>query len=596
MPRIRSKQIYADALPVNNYDVVNKEYLDMVLSGATSGSTLTIQDEGLFVSSGVTTLNFIGDTVRAMPGIGRVDVYIPAPNYVSHFNTNDGTTDARISDNITTTLRYIATPTSEGNPYSIGNWTSGNTYSTIRNSVGTLIFSTLEDFSLYNSATTINVQLLSATQTEIVSHSMVIAESGSTNSNGITITITDWQPDSNRFKAKLQVSILLSGILPQGGRFSVVITHDNGGDGIYTFNLLDIFRDSESLTANLDTSVVTLAEGNSVVTKYISGVQYYTLNTQWFVSVNNINNLNSRTYPTTQQLNIDENNLFISSSINVHGLGGSYEMFTSGWTSMHDNTGANYTKNNWTTNQINQSNWNHSTGSINSNNVIGRVYDWSQVDSATSINYNFLIDTYQNISGRNSELFMGENTVGYPRLKSDYVTPWDSNESLLLNDGLQVISDRLTYPQFNFELYNPDMSNQPNYSGVTGNRTYCRKFETNGNFVSNGVITFGDHNIHNITESDLTNGYVTFRLSKDSGLTWYTLNSPYIGGVLVDGSGCRVNSMEYGLGVGIINSSALAFTMGSGAFTKSLLLEIIFTYNARNKYIGQVDFTEGNWI
>ena len=69
--------------------------------------------------------------------------------------------------------------------------------------------------------------------------------------------------------------------------------------------------------------------------------------------------------------------------------------------------------------------------------------------------------------------------------QSDVDTPWDSNESLLLNDGLLVYDEKLVSPingvnggDFS-SVANGPVSNV-DYSGITsGARTYYRKFKNN---------------------------------------------------------------------------------------------------------------------
>jgi hypothetical protein len=206
----------------------------------------------------------------------------------------------------------------------------------------------------------------------------------------------------------------------------------------------------------------------------------------------------------------------------------------------------------------------------------------------------YLIDTFQDASDRNSEMFRTETNATHPRLESDLSTPWDNTSSLGTVDsgnGLQVLGDRLVYPQYNFGSYDPQAPSQPSYTGYSGDRYYYRAFETNGANVSNGVIQFSDHNL---TEADLAN--IEFEISIDSGATWYTLGSQYIGGVLSDGSGCRVDVLEYGLGTGTTNPNALKFTLGTGGSATYVFLKITFTSTASDKYIGGIDFVEGNWI
>jgi hypothetical protein len=566
----------------------------VVITGTGGGesSSITIEDEYNEVLSGVTVINFVGVDVRAQSSISgttrRVNVYIPAPSYVSHFNTTDGTTTATVPS-ISTTNRYVALPTSEGNPYKIGNWTGGTTHPTIRSSVSTLSYSCI-NFSIYNLLTAFSVIVYDADgTTSIASHTIININGNSTqSSNNITITVSGWAPDTDRYKASINVSIGIGSILPSGGRFSIRLAHSNGSDGTYIFTQNNIFRDSESLNISIPGTLTILPE--VPVIKQISGVYSYTIGSQWHVNLPSINNLNSISYPTTQQLRIENTNLFINTVINVNGEGGIYDIFGASWNRQFNVSNTEYDKLDWTTDLPNNTNWNHTTGTINTNFGTATAYDWTSISPITSVYYNYLIDTLTDLSDRNSEMFRSETL----RLQSNLSTPWDSTVNLSTTDGLQVLSDRLVYPKYNFTAYLPiGTTTQPNYSGLNGTKYYYRTFTTNGFDVSNGRILFSDYNI---TEADLSSNDVRFDISINSGVSWYSLNSQYIGGVLSNGSGCRVDSAEYGLGVGTINSSSLKFTLGSGGFSKYINLRITFTNSASSKYIGGIDLTDNNWI
>ena len=602
MPQLRSKQVKGEN-PIRPYDLATKEYVDnLVQSGGTGGGAVNIEDEGTLVLSGATILNFIGTDVRAQSALSgttrRVNIYIPPPSYASHFNTSDGTTNASVPSESTTT-RYIALPDSEGVPYKIGGWSGGQTHDTIRNSVANLIYSPNGLFSIYDLTTTFTATVFDADGGSVLAtHTMTLNGNNTVTVDNITLTVIGWVVDADRYQADINVSIALNTILPQGGRYSVSLVHVNSSDGTHSFTQNNVFKDTETLTVGV-TGALTVVPFSPII-KQISGVFYYTLGSEWHVNLPDVNNLNSRSYPTSQQLRIQDNNLIFSSDIlNVHGEGGSYDTFVGGtWTQQHDTTNAEYDKEDWTTNEINQTNWNHGTGSIDTPVATGTVYDWTTITTVSSSTYNYLIDTFQDASDRNSEMFRTETNATHPRLESDLATPWDNTAKLPDTDGgtgLQILADRLVYPQYDFQPLNPySGTTQPDYTTETGDKSYYRDFVTNGANISNGVIQFSDHNL---IEADLAN--VEFEISPDSGVSWYTLNLPYIGGVLpsgTTGAGCRVDDGDYGLGVGLINNSALKFTLGQGGSSTYVFLKITYTSSASDKYIGGIDFVEGNWI
>ena len=597
MPRLRSKQVLGET-PVNPNDLATKEYVDNIAFSGGTGA-ITILDEGLNPLTGTTTINFVGVDVRAQESgtPNQVNVYIPPPAYVSHFNTSDGTSDATVSP-VSTTTRYVALPNSEGSPYKIGNWIASQTHDTIRNSVTNLTYSTTGRFSILDLTTSFTVTVYDADGTSpLATHSLnPITSDTTTSGSNLTIQISNFSADADRYQANITVVVGIGTILPQGGRFSVTLTHNNSTDGTYAFTQNNVFRDTETLIADI-TGALTVVPQTPVI-KQISGVYYYTLGSEWHVNLPDINNLNSRSYPTSQQVRVVDNDLIFSSEVlNVHGdgAGGAYTFVGGTWTQYHDSTGAEYDKLDWTTNETNQTNWNHSTGTIDTPVATGTQYDWSLVYTVNSSTYNYLIDTFQDLSDRNSEMFRTETNSSFPRLQSDLATPWDNTGKLPTVDGgtgLQVLADRLVYPQYDFQPLDPNSgTTQPDYTTLSGDRYYYRAFETNGANVSNGVIDFSDFNL---TEADLAN--IEFEISIDSGTTWWTLNSPYVGGIIPNGGGCRVDDTEYGLGTGTINDHSLKFTFGQGGSATYIFMRITFNDSATDKYIGGIDIIDGNWI
>ena len=586
MPKIRSKQILGET-PVNPNDLTTKEYVDEALQNA--GGKITIEDEGTEISSGTTIINFIGSDVKAeldSSGNYKVNVYIPTPTYAPFFNDVNSNGDSRIS-NISSTNRRISSPTSEGNPYKIGDWSGGDIVNTIRNSENILTYSTPNEFSLINESTTFNVTIFDADGISTIATNNLTIDSNKTfTENNIQTVVTNFQTDVDKFKATISVTINIDNILPNGGRFSVKLTHNNGTDGIYIFEQNDLFKDNEDLTANL-TGTLTVVP-LSPITKTISGIKYYTINTEWEVNVDGINNLNSNTYPLTQQVRIEDNNFYISEIIDIHGNGGSYYNFdTNTWDNSYNTSGATFNKTDWITDQPNFINWTHSGSGVLNTNVRITVYDWEQVVQAYSQNYNYIIDTLVDDSDRNSERFRSETDASYPRLQDDLITPWDNTQTLTGNTGLQILGDRLVYPQFNFENYLPNsIGDNINYTTINTDRHYIRKFDTNSSlFVGNGKIVLTDHNI---SESDLENDIVIIELSIDSGVTWMTFKGQF--GLYPNS--CRVYIDSYGLiGNPVISNDSLAFTFGNppNNYADHTHLRVTFTYTGRDKYIGGID-------
>ena len=84
----------------------------------------------------------------------------------------------------------------------------------------------------------------------------------------------------------------------------------------------------------------------------------------------------------------------------------------------------------------------------------------------------------------------------------DNMSAWDSSISLATVNGLQLYKGTLVYPSLDFSKCNEGLTvtlngksqtiasdSQPNYSGLTGARTYIRKFTKAGAAMFNGIVT-----------------------------------------------------------------------------------------------------------
>ena len=62
-------------------------------------------------------------------------------------------------------------------------------------------------------------------------------------SNVITLVVTGWSADSDRYKAQISASFRLNTILSNGGRFSIkLVHHNNGTDYSFTQNDIEFLR------------------------------------------------------------------------------------------------------------------------------------------------------------------------------------------------------------------------------------------------------------------------------------------------------------------------------------------------------------------
>lgn len=523
----------------------------------------------------------------------------------SNINEEIHITSIQVSDvflptqTFTTTTRYISSPITEGIPFKIGDWDSGTQHQVVR-STAVLSYDVNNQIVITNDITTFTVTVYDTNgTTELATNFILFNGDTSSTSENITITVTDWINVAEGYSCNVLISIAIANILTPGGRFNVYMSWN---DNVFTnleYAHEDLFRDDETLIATL-AGTLTVNTGTTVVYKTISGIDFYTLNTQWQVHLNQINNINSRSYPLLQQLGITNNYFLITDDLSAHGNNDDFSGGT--FTNYHDVTGVTYDKLDWTTDILDSHNWSHISGNTELTYATANVYDWDVVtpdDTIDSINYPYIIDTIVDTSDRKTEVFSTETGV-YTRLQSDLNTEWDNSASLGVTDsntGLQILAGRLVYPQIDFSMYNIDLGAQYDYSSLSGDRYYYRAFEPlNNQFISNGVIILSDYYV---TEVDLSGNTVKFDISVDSGVSWYSLNSQYTGGRLEDGYGCRIDSDHYNISGstngGTINDNALSFTLGYVGSNNYVYLRIMISDTVLDRYIGGIQFSGSHW-
>jgi hypothetical protein len=256
----------------NNGDIIN-----IPLPSDNCPSGLTIYDEGVAVKSNICEINFIGSQVQALSSNGnRVDVYIPTPTFASHWNTSDGTTNGTVTENISRSTARMSTPlTAEGNPFYIGTWAGTNQQATLNN---LFIFTSTGDVTGFGGNSVMKVDVYVGSDVLI----------------GITVSIANYSGDSFniKYKCKPTVTVNMATIIPNGSKVKVVVTHttdtttDGGVNYVYTQNY--VFYDNNPTTPQI-TGTTTISEtSGSVLTKHISGIEYYILNSN-VLGINDIN-------------------------------------------------------------------------------------------------------------------------------------------------------------------------------------------------------------------------------------------------------------------------------------------------------------------
>jgi hypothetical protein len=569
----------------------NTDWVVFSSGGGGSVSGITISETGGETLTGITQINFVNyngtNNVRVLPGGGLVaDIWIEAPSFTANFV---GARNYSVN-----TSRYVGEPTTEGDPYNIGDWFGSLELNnkTVRDSnlsSNEASYGSSAEFNIETTDTTFEAIFIDATGGTVVNRTVTLnGNQVFTQESGITITVTNWGDDPAgsglQYKGEIVVLFDLDYFIPLGGRYSTELKHNNASKGTLTYTDTDLYRDTENTTAIISGNV-DLTTGTTTITKWISGVEYYTLGSQWKIDVDGIDELNDRSFPSSEQMDLIETDLAVSDINNINN-----NEFID-WTDKYDISGVSYSNSTWTINQSNLTIISTNAG------VNARVYDWGLANSKISNNLSVLIDTRTDDSDRNSETFNGESE----RLQSDLSTSWDSGSTLQTQDGgdgLQLFNGRLIYPQTDFSVYEPNSGDtNTNYTGETGDRFYYRAFVGDGSDSTNGLLQFGGS--FNVTETDITNYDVNIRISIDSGSTWYNVNDPYTSGIVGDGDGCRTNKGassgdDYRLDSSNSSTRGLQFTFGGG-FTKYIFIEIKYTSTASSRYIDSIDITESNW-
>jgi hypothetical protein len=423
--------------------------------GSGGGTSITVQDEGVNVVTNVSILNFVGADVSAQSGGGTTAViYIPTPTFASHFNTTDGTTTGTVGESFTLGSRtnaFIPAPTSEGNPFETGGWAGTNNRSAV--DVSPVTFSTGGLITaMENSTFLVVVADGDGTTMESYTTPAITGNSTNTSSSGdIVVTVTNYQADTSKFKADVSILVTAGDILAtagfEGGRYQTTITQTvTDGTGPYTYTQPNVFYDTDPSTPSIGGSATIAETGGSVLTKHLSGVEYYIRNSVFTISVTDIDNLNRNTARTSGNIQITGSEYGISTINNSPISGGTGASNFSGWTTNYNIQNVDYQN---TSVAISGTNYRFRG---NNANISARVRDtWANSGYTNSSNASILIDTYTSTSGDLFEAFDSENK----RQQSNYTTAWDSTSALtavsgaeckieVVNNGLIQAGDTIT--------------------------------------------------------------------------------------------------------------------------------------------------------
>lgn len=485
---------------------IDEAFYRLEQSGGIGG--VTVLDEGTVVLTGVTALNFIGaDVLASDPSIpGQVNIFIPTPTFLSHWNTSDGANgDQSVVEGQSRTSAHISAPAGgEGTPFNTGGWAGTDQDAATTAAVG---FTTPANTTGFggDSTATINVYdadgvSLLETYTTPVLDGVALHNSPSGN---ITVAITGYGPDSLRFQAKMAVTVNIGAILTNaglaGGRYHVAITHDTDSatDGSsHTYTQSDVFLDANPTTPSISGAVTIAETGGGIQTKHLSGLEYYVLNSQFTANIIGIDDLNENTSRVDSNLVLNGAEYGLA-TLNQCPFGAGAGSFT-GWTNNHDVAGVGYTNTTWA---ISQANYRYMGPTAN---IVATPQDpWAAGGSQLSANALVLIDTWTITS---TDLFEGfddearrEDPASFPGAGT-----WVSSNALLAGEAQQydsyllvpntttyVRSDGPSSPNADWTLYKPDVGGaNPDYSALGAPVDYGRRFTQAPGLIPSFTIVF----------------------------------------------------------------------------------------------------------
>lgn len=487
--------ISLDIIQADNRSDNSDKYKKIVISASGASGSLNFQDEGTPIPGVFTTINFIGADVLASPGTpGVLNVYIPPPAFLSHWNTGDGSNGNQFvtESGISRVLARISNPTLEGTPFETGGWAGTNQQSTLDT---TPVFTTPNNTTGFGGDSYFSVIVFDGDGTAIANYNTppIIGNGVFSNGAGITVTITGFASDATRFQAKASVSVDMATIFSlnaqQGGRYNLWITHHTDtatdGTGPYTYVSSGVFLDVGGTPPQINGSTTIQERPGFVLTKHLSGIEYYILNSQFSVTVNDIDGLNANVQRIPHNLELNGTEYGLPNINTAPYTPVALETWT-GWNNFYNTNNVNFNKLNWT---ITATNYRYigPTG-----NITAVVRDpWGSSTPQNSSNAEILIDTFGITSSNLAEFFDDEDR----RQTASYNEPsglgnWDSEnflisgEALVMGGMLQVPnqsrfvrSDGPALINANWTTYKPDLNGpNPNYTSLGAPVNYYRTF------------------------------------------------------------------------------------------------------------------------
>lgn len=302
-------------------------------------------------------------------------------------------------------------------------------------------------------------------------------------------------------------------VLRQGWN-EVYITHDGLASGLQTSNKLDLFYDSDT---GADPSVTSpIVTQNTPVINWLSGVKFYDTGSTWDVDATGIDCFDNVYHSSNAPIVFSVWPGLVLTPI-------AYTDTSVVGVSSPPDIGEAMTIDNWslvqTANQM----------SLDAQLEATPRDPYGEYTSQLSASENIMIYSYESSSTPLREYFRDEDYRlpfrEYDVAPTTITGQWDSTQSLDTYDGgngLQVIMDKLIFPEDDFTNTLP--GGNPNYAplGVESNKYYFRAFKDTSLSRAQGTLR-----MTGVTKQDMIDEKVKVWIKIPSQTGWLSLNKPY---------------------------------------------------------------------
>ena len=524
-----------------------------------SGGAITVQEmDGLTICTDITTLVFNGiDETVTCGGPGVAIINMTAYTY-SEWDSSADINPCLPNNNSANWL--VSAPTVEGTPFKIGDWTAGTSHPCVN---GTYTIGHNNKCRGINGQPIV-VNVYDADDTTLLAtHTFGVTGNGAATVQNISIAITGWEADVDDFAGVVTISVDCDTILgSSSGR--LYVTANVAARPQYT-NTIFYDIDPNNCTV-VDTP--TIAEtGGFVVTRFISGVEYYDLGSDFTVGLTDIDTPNGDAYrpssiveATGSEYGLPQLNLAPGDLV--------------GWTNSHDDTDDSYIKTDW---EITATSY-YYLGTAANINARGRD-PWSNQGQQPSANAAIAIDTYTTGSTRLSEGFRDEQWRCPIAGNFDLLNQrtWTSTNDLLVGDAAfwDGGAGRTTT---DYTTYSPNAGSQPNYTTQNATVHLYREFKHSGaasagfDINISGTYNTLEYKLAKAWDGTATGGTVWIDMTQAYNFAQWTNGNPASGGSSTGG-----NSHTFGTNNIVNTGDTMYIRVGFTGSQRITALDITFT-------------------